>query len=286
MAMATAPHAAPASAIAAPATGRLRAIAYHSPKPAIHERDLLLARRGGEREQGEREQPFLVEVPEREEQERRRERDGMELVQRQPAGRRIEQVGEREAEAGPPRCEVLPREPEDGKRAECDRDRLHDEQQVRARPEPPQWGEEHEDRIDVRGEPGDLLAVEVGHAKRMPVRRRPDGLHHVAEVEASRDERFDDAVTRARAKPAAYAAIAATSSARALGRPTRLLTAGARSALASVHPTPVRRPGVRMCASSRGDSASEPGISCEPPDRACERLWIARRNEQRARPVA
>ena len=53
----------------------------------------------------------------------------MELVQRQPLRRRVEQVGEREAEAGALGAEVLAREPEDRQRAERDRDRLRDEQQ-------------------------------------------------------------------------------------------------------------------------------------------------------------
>ena len=62
------------------------------------ERDFLLARRRREREHGEREQPVFVQVPESEEQQGRRERDRMKLVQRQPAGCGIEQVGERKPE--------------------------------------------------------------------------------------------------------------------------------------------------------------------------------------------
>src|SRR6185312_16870287 len=47
------------------------------------EGDLLFAGRRGESEQGEREETFLVEVPEGEEKEGRRECDRMKLVQRQ-----------------------------------------------------------------------------------------------------------------------------------------------------------------------------------------------------------
>ena len=46
----------------------------------------------------ERQQPVLVEVPEREEQQRACERDRVELVQGQPLGRWVEQVGQCEAE--------------------------------------------------------------------------------------------------------------------------------------------------------------------------------------------
>ena len=38
------------------------------------------------------------------------------------------------------------------------------------------------------GEPGDLLAVQVGHPEWVSVCGRPDGLHHVPEVEATGDE--------------------------------------------------------------------------------------------------
>ena len=51
----------------------------------------------------------------------------MELVQGQPAGGRIQEVGEPEAESGTCRAEVLAREEEDREGAERDHDRLHDE---------------------------------------------------------------------------------------------------------------------------------------------------------------
>ena len=37
----------------------------------------------------------------------------------------------------------------------------------------------------MRSETGDLVAAQSGHLQRMPVGRRPDRLHHVAEVEAA-----------------------------------------------------------------------------------------------------
>ena len=50
-------------------------------------------------------------------------------------------------------------------------DRLDDEQQDGARPEPPQRREQRRGRVEVRAEPRDLLAVDVGH--REQVRRAP-----------------------------------------------------------------------------------------------------------------
>ena len=154
------------------------------PEAGDDEADLLLADRCGQREQREGKQAVLVQVPHREQQQRAGEGDRMELVERQPLGRRVEQVGEREGGAGPLRAEVLAGEPEDGQRTEGDRDRLGDEQGVRARPDEPERREGGEDRVEVGGEPRDLVPAQAGHGQRVPVRRRPDGLHHVAEVEA------------------------------------------------------------------------------------------------------
>ena len=83
---------------------------------------------------------------------------------------------------------MLARQREDGEGARRDGDGLDDEEHVRAGPDPPQRREEDEDRVDVRREPGDLLALEVRDAKRMAVSGRPDRLHHVPEVEAARLE--------------------------------------------------------------------------------------------------
>jgi hypothetical protein len=52
---------------------------------------------------------------------------------------------------------------------------------------PTERREQHEDRIDVGGQPRDLVAVERSF-QRVAVRSRPDGLHHVSEVEATGDE--------------------------------------------------------------------------------------------------
>ena len=62
--------------------------------------------RAQERDRGEGQQAILVEVPEGEQQQGRRECDGMELVQREPLRRRVEQVGEGEAHTGPLRAEA------------------------------------------------------------------------------------------------------------------------------------------------------------------------------------
>ena len=134
-------------------------------------------------------EPILVEEPDRPEQEGRGERHGVEVVDDEPLGRRIEQVDDGEHETGPIAPEVLPREQIDGNRAEGDGDGLDDEQELRARPDPPQRDEEDDDRIEVRSEAGDLLAVDIGDLEEAAVRRRPDDLGEVADVESSRLER-------------------------------------------------------------------------------------------------
>jgi hypothetical protein len=80
---------------------------------------------------------------------------------------------------------VLAGEPVDGQRAERDRDRLRDEQHVRARPDQPERREGGEDRVEVGREARDLVPAETGDLKRVAMSSRPDGLHHVAEVEAA-----------------------------------------------------------------------------------------------------
>ena len=153
------------------------------------ERDFLLRERRKHREGRKGDEAVLVEVPEGEKQERARERNGVELVQRQPLRRGIEEVREREAEARALGAEVLSGKPEHRQRAERDRGGLHRDEHARARPEPPERSEGGEDRIDVRAEPRDLLTLEVRHRQRVPVRGRPDGLSHVAEVEPPGVER-------------------------------------------------------------------------------------------------
>ena len=64
------------------------------PQARDHERDFL-ARQGCEcREAGKRQQPILVQIPDRKEQQRTGEGNRVELVQCHPLGRREEQVGE------------------------------------------------------------------------------------------------------------------------------------------------------------------------------------------------
>ncbi len=103
---------------------RAAASAYQMPKPATTSPISSFVVIASAAKTAKGSEPVLVQVPEGEEQERAGERDGVELVQRQPLGRRVEQVGEREAEPGPLGAEVLAGEPEDGQRADRDRDRL------------------------------------------------------------------------------------------------------------------------------------------------------------------
>ena len=90
-----------------------------------HEPDLLLrqARRpGAERE---RQQPVLVEEPDRAEEQRRCERDRVEVVDHEPLRRWVEEVHEREPEARPVRAEMLAGEQVHGHGAERDTHGLH-----------------------------------------------------------------------------------------------------------------------------------------------------------------
>ena len=111
----------------------------------------------------------------------------------------IEQIGERESDPSALRTEVLAGEQEDGHGAEGDGGRLDDEKHGRVGPHPPERREGRQDRVEVRAEPRHLLAAEVRHLEHVAVGRRPDGLHHVAEVEAARVER-DVAERRQRAE--------------------------------------------------------------------------------------
>ncbi len=155
------------------------------PERCEREPDVLLRRDGEQREDRERDQPLLVEVPEGEEEERRCEGHGVELAQRHPLHGGKEQVRDRKAGSRSLGAEVGPREPEDGQRAERDDERLGDEEQARARPQQPERGEEDEDRVEVGAESDELLAAEARHLERIAMGRGPDGLHHVAEVEAA-----------------------------------------------------------------------------------------------------
>jgi hypothetical protein len=152
------------------------------PESCDDQPDLLLRRHRQDGEHGEGHQAVLVQVPEGEEQKRAGEGDRVELVQRQPLGRRVEQVDERKPEPGAVAAEVLPCEPEHRQRTEGDDDRLDDQQHLRARPDPPQRREGGEDRIEVCGQARDLHSVPACHLQEMAVGGVPDRLHHVAQV--------------------------------------------------------------------------------------------------------
>jgi hypothetical protein len=162
----------------------------HVPDPQARndERQLLFRQNGEGKERQGGEQPPLVEVPDRKGEQRAGECDRMELVQWKPLHRRVEEVDEGEERAEARRTKVLACEPEDRQRAESNHRRLDDEEHRRAGPQPPGQRERHQDRVDVRPEPVDLLPVQLRHVERPAVGGRPDRLHHVSEVEATRLE--------------------------------------------------------------------------------------------------
>ena len=153
--------------------------------PSDGEADVLFRRDRRHGEQCEGPQASLVEVPPCVQEERARERDRMEVAQGQPLHRRVGEIGDCECGSRPLQIEVLAREPVDRDRAGGDGDRLHDEQELGIRPHPPERSKRGEDRVEVRAEPGDLLAVDVSDREEVAVRGRPHGLGHVSEVEAS-----------------------------------------------------------------------------------------------------
>jgi hypothetical protein len=150
-----------------------------------HQSDLLFAQDGGGGTRCEGCKSILVEVVEGEEEQWAGEGNWVELVECQPLSGGIEEVGEGEAEGGSLRAEMPAGEPEDGERSERDCRCLHDEQQVGVRPDQPERGKRGQYRIEVRGQPRDLLPLEVGGREEASVGRRPHGLNHVAEVEAA-----------------------------------------------------------------------------------------------------
>ena len=77
-------------------------------------------------------------------------------------------------------------EPEDGKRSERNDQHLCEAEGKWRRPHQPQRREEGQERIDMPAEPNDLVARRPERdLERMSVRRAPDRLHHVPEVEAA-----------------------------------------------------------------------------------------------------
>ena len=107
----------------------------------------------------------------------------MKLIERKPLHRCVDEVDEREQGSETGRPEVLASQPEDRHCAESDGDGLDYEEHHGARPQPPERREGGEDRVDVSTEPVDLIAAQVGDVERSPLRRRPNGLNHVPEVE-------------------------------------------------------------------------------------------------------
>ena len=112
----------------------------------------------------------------------------MEVVEHEPLGRRVEEVGEREACRRPLRAEMAPPEQVDRHRAARDRRRLRDEEQRCVRPQPPERRERGDERVEVRAEPRDLPPVEARHREDVAVRRRPHRLDEVPDVEAAAPE--------------------------------------------------------------------------------------------------
>ena len=112
----------------------------------------------------------------------------MKVIQHEPLGRWIEEVDGRERKPRPLGAEVLACEEEDGHGSERNGDRLDDEEHARVRPQPPERSKQHDQRIEVRAEPRDLLAVQVGDLEQPAMRGRPHGLSEVADIESPRFE--------------------------------------------------------------------------------------------------
>ena len=128
------------------------------PRPAIGQAHELARRHREDRAQGERHEPVRVEEPDAEEEQRDRERHGMDRTGRARGNPRVGEVAEREEPCSALGSEMPAAEPEDGERAERhDRD-LRERQRERRRPDEPKRREQHEERIHVTTEPGHLLA--------------------------------------------------------------------------------------------------------------------------------
>ena len=152
-----------------------------------HERDGLFARRREDEEHGGTHPAVLFHVQERPEQERRRQGDGVELVEDEEAERRIQQVRAREERPGRRVARDARAQPIGRPRAGGGDRGLADQQHHRARPDEPGEREQRQDGVDVRTEPRHLPRLEVpgGDLEEVAVRRVVHGLHHVAEVVAS-----------------------------------------------------------------------------------------------------
>src|SRR5439155_14205321 len=84
----------------------------------------------------------------------------------------------------PLRLEMLACEPEKRQCACCQRNSLRYEEKRRARPQPPEWNEQHDDGVDVDAEPAHLVTADLCHLEEMAVRRCPNGLGEVPQVVA------------------------------------------------------------------------------------------------------
>jgi hypothetical protein len=105
------------------------------------ERDLFLGQYCESEKGQRREQPAFVQVPEPVEEQRTGEGHGVEVVEREPLHRGVEQEDEGKERCGAFGAQVLASEPEDRKRPEGDRGGLDDQEHRRARPDPPERDE-------------------------------------------------------------------------------------------------------------------------------------------------
>ena len=139
-----------------------------------------------------------------------------------------------------------------------------------------------EDRVEVRAEPRDLLAVDVGDREDVAVCGRPDGLGHVAEVEAAAARRRGGGAREAcRTRPRRRRSPTRRRDGSLVPR-ARLLE----RARASARRARPRSPGSgRRRARPRRAAARAP-VAGEPPHRGRERGSVAGRDEERALAVA
>jgi hypothetical protein len=121
--------------------------------PSHDEAHLLLRERREHEPERARSEPAVVERVDRRKQHRTGQSDRMELVQRQPLRGGIQEIREREPERRPFGAEPAQREPPHRHRPERDGGRLRHDQEIRARPQPPERSPEHEHGVDVRREP-------------------------------------------------------------------------------------------------------------------------------------
>ena len=112
----------------------------------------------------------------------------MELGDRRPLERRVEQVhgggGHGQAVVAQP----APPEPERRERAGRDDDRLGDQQGLGQVPRPGERREQDQDRVDVGAEARELATGDVGRLERASLGGAPDRLDHVPDVEAAGPE--------------------------------------------------------------------------------------------------